>query len=126
MMRALEAVSHSPTPIDTVRSVMMRHSYPLRLEPLEVRETPAAAGTLDPTFGTGGAVVLTNSFFGGDSAVDSLGRVVVVGRTGSLIGTGDFAVLRLNPNGTPDPTFGTNGLVTVDFGTDDHPSGVAI
>jgi hypothetical protein len=27
-----------------------------------------------------------------------------------------FALVRLEPDGSPDPTFGTNGVVTTDFG----------
>lgn len=64
---------------------------------------------LDPKFGTGGIAPL--GFTGDDVAVDSAGRTVVVGGLNL-----DFAVLRLNPNGTPDTRFGTNGLVTTDFG----------
>jgi uncharacterized delta-60 repeat protein len=68
-----------------------------------------STGMLDPKFGTGGIVPVGFTSF--DIAVDSAGRTVVAGDM-----RGDFAVLRLNPNGTPDGTFGSTGLVTTDFG----------
>ncbi|QDU18781.1 tandem-95 repeat protein [Urbifossiella limnaea] len=70
-----------------------------------------ANGTLDATgFGTGGVVRLT---FGSgvaagvlDAALQADGKVVLSG----FIGT-DFAVVRLNADGSPDATFGTGGVV---------------
>jgi uncharacterized delta-60 repeat protein len=81
---------------------------PSLFERLERRQL-MSTGMLDPKFGTGGNVPI--GFVRSDVAVDSAGRTVVLGGM-----AGDFALLRLNPNGTPDATFGTNGLVTTDFG----------
>jgi uncharacterized delta-60 repeat protein len=98
---------------------------PLFLEDLEPRETPAAAGVLDPTFGTGGY----SADLGGPAAavaVDAAGRMIVAG---SVAGPGghDFLVTRLNPDGTPDTTFGTGGEVAIDFGgADDTAAAVAL
>jgi uncharacterized delta-60 repeat protein len=86
-------------------------------------------GQLDTNFGDGGEI-LTN--FGGtpigagnDSAtavaVQRNGRIVVAGSavvTNSAnpnAGAVDFAVARYNPDGSPDTSFGTNGLVAFDF-----------
>jgi uncharacterized delta-60 repeat protein len=66
-------------------------------------------GTFDPTFGTAGRTPL--GFYTYDVAVDSLSRTVVVGAMGA-----DAAVMRLTAAGAPDPNFGSNGLVTIDFG----------
>ena len=85
-----------------------KRSAPARFELLEDRRL-MSAGTLDPSFGVGGKV--TTGLFGQDVAVDSNNRTIV---SGTL--NGNFAIKRLNPNGKPDTTFGTNGLVTTDFG----------
>ena len=78
----------------------------------------AADGDLDPSFGGTGIVVIG---WGAemhaaalDTAVQPDGRVVVVGY---VIGDGntDFAVARLLPDGSPDPDFGTSGLVRLPF-----------
>jgi uncharacterized delta-60 repeat protein len=82
-----------------------------------------AVGALDTTFnGTGKRAV----DFGGvgldelyDVAVQGDGKIVAVGSKGSTntySNGGDFAVVRLLDNGTPDPAFGTNGVRTFDFG----------
>ncbi len=85
----------------------------------------AQEGTLDPTFGTGG-LVLTD--FGGGSddrgyalAVQSNGRIVVAGTS-----SGNFAVARYLPSGALDPSFGTGGKATFDFGGTDQAYDVAI
>lgn len=86
-----------------------------------VQGTAPAAGTLDPTFGIGGRV--TTDFIGPnediaqDVLVQSDGRIVVAGstRTGEGIYHGDAALIRLNPDGTLDETFGVNGYVAADF-----------
>lgn len=82
-------------------------------------------GTLDPTFdGDGVAVVL---FGEGRNATASAvlvqpdGRIVVGGslRPASGFGGSDFALARLNPDGTPDATFGDGGRVVTDLGGND-------
>jgi uncharacterized delta-60 repeat protein len=78
-------------------------------------------GTLDPTFGTGGKVILD---FGGLGRFDEIralavrpgGRIVAAG-TAEAGGFGsDFALARFRSDGTLDPGFGTGGKVTTDFG----------
>jgi uncharacterized delta-60 repeat protein len=106
------------------------------VEHFEERTVPAGlptAGMLDPTFGTGGVVttnfgtVPTNSYA---QAVQVDGKIVVAGYSYQG-GTGqDFAVVRYNPDGSLDSSFGTGGQVTVDFGagysTDDQAYAVAV
>jgi uncharacterized delta-60 repeat protein len=79
----------------------------------------AAAGNLDPSFGTGGHV--TTDFSGSGSfdigeaiAVQQDGRSVVAGYTDAK-GTYDFALSRYNLDGSLDTTFGTGGLVETDL-----------
>jgi uncharacterized delta-60 repeat protein len=87
----------------------------------------AAPGDLDPTFGNGGIVI--TSFGGSDVAsavvVQPDGKLVVAGRT-NIAGNTVFALARYNANGGLDPTFGTGGLVTTDFGSTDQAFAVAL
>jgi uncharacterized delta-60 repeat protein len=74
-----------------------------------------AAGTLDPTFGAGGVVRPNfgngNNFSFSDAALAPNGDIVVSG-TIDEPGVGVFAaVARFLPNGSQDPSFGTNGVV---------------
>jgi uncharacterized delta-60 repeat protein len=87
----------------------------------------AAPGDLDPSFGTGGTLSFKPQ--GLDSLVNDVaiqpdGKIVLVG-----FASGDFAVVRLNPNGTPDPTFGNGGSVVenaVGTNSEDIADAVAI
>jgi uncharacterized delta-60 repeat protein len=79
-----------------------------------------AAGDLDQTFGRGGKV--TTDFNGTTDiayaiALQPDGKMVVAGITyaNNDYSDEDFAVVRYNPNGTRDTTFGVNGKVTTDF-----------
>jgi uncharacterized delta-60 repeat protein len=82
-------------------------------------------GSLDPTFGTGGMV--TTDFGGIDRgegvAIQTDGKIVAAG-SGGL--SDDFALARYNGDGSLDPTFGTGGKVTTDFGSSDRAYDVAI
>ncbi len=67
-------------------------------------------GNLDPTFGTGGIVAFPPRNLPGNSAeqivIQSDGKILV-----SLSSGGQVA--RLNPDGTLDETFGTDGIATI-------------
>jgi uncharacterized delta-60 repeat protein len=89
-------------------------------------------GSLDPTFGSGGVVSLPNP--AGTStqrdtramALQSDGKIVVVARWST---DGQFDLVRFNPDGTLDPTFGTGGEVLTTFpATNDqrYPSDVTV
>lgn len=72
-------------------------------------------GTPDTTFGTSGGKVVTNVLGGGSSVKTQFQNgvaqsIVVAGGAG-----GNFAVLRYSLNGTPDSTFGSNGVVYADI-----------
>jgi uncharacterized delta-60 repeat protein len=74
-------------------------------------------GGLDPGFGSGGIVNILNIVHGRSIAVQSDGKVVVVG-TSNLSGKGNktrLTVARFNANGTIDPSFGTSGRTVIDF-----------
>jgi uncharacterized delta-60 repeat protein len=89
----------------------------------------AAAGDLDPTFGTGGKVTtdIQGDFDKARAvAIQADGKIVVAGS--ALNGANiDFAVLRYNTDGSLDTTFGTGGKVlTPVLDSDDLALAVAI
>jgi len=82
-------------------------------------------GTLDTSFGTGGK--LTNDFSGASDmasavAVQPDGRIVVAGKTARR----KFTLVRYDSSGTLDPSFGTGGKVTTDFGLSDSAFSLAL
>ena len=92
----------------------------------------AAAGDLDPTFGTVGMVttdISRSTDIANAVAVQADGKLVVVGQTykNNDFSGEDFVVARYNPDGTLDTTFGTGGKVRTDFpGLAAVPSSVVI
>jgi len=92
------------------------------------RQSEAADGMLDATFGTGGKV--TTNFGGSERAsavaLQSDGKIVVAGFISSPLGD-DFAVSRHNANGSLDTSFDGDGKVTTDFlGFSDHAEAIAV
>ena len=86
----------------------------------------AQAGRLDPTFGTGGVFTdsageFDNTGTSGDAvALQSDGRIIAAGQFGFAAGA-----VRLNANGTLDSSFGTGGMVTINFpGSNNGPAQV--
>jgi uncharacterized delta-60 repeat protein len=68
-------------------------------------------GSPDPTFdGDGTATIDFPAVLVTGAALQLDGKIVVAGST-----NGRFAVARVNPNGSPDATFGIAGKATVDF-----------
>ena len=92
----------------------------------------AAAGDLDPTFGTGGTVMTDlnrSTDIANAVAIQADGKFVVVGQTykNNDFSTEDFVVTRYNTDGTLDNTFGRGGKVRTDFpGLAAVPSAVVI
>jgi uncharacterized delta-60 repeat protein len=86
-------------------------------------------GSLDNTFGTGGAVVIDGRL-GRGLALQPDGKLLLVGAS-TVLATSEFAMMRLNPDGTTDTAFGANGLVTTPVsnstsGTGDIAQAVAV
>lgn len=77
----------------------------------------AQAGSLDPTFGTGGIVTTPNTTTACGAVVNcaialqSDGRIVVAGGATQSNGAPEMAMARYNTNGSLDTTFGNGGLV---------------
>ncbi|MGH2947364.1 MAG: hypothetical protein ACRDPC_14120 [Solirubrobacteraceae bacterium] len=84
-------------------------------------------GSLDTTFdgdGTATIDVGSASDIANDAVLQPDGKIVVAGSMQAL--AGDFAVGRLNADGSPDTTFGTAGKATVDFGAAAFGNAVAL
>src|SRR5215471_8516496 len=84
----------------------------------------AAAGSLDPTFGSGGKVV---GSFGSpivvtNAALQSDGKIVVL-ISNDLT---NFALVRFLSNGSVDTSFGSGGVAQTIFGNFNFPGAVAI
>jgi uncharacterized delta-60 repeat protein len=77
-------------------------------------------GALDPTFGTGGTVTTDvgglHASDGYATALQSDGKIVVVGRASMPAGGYGLAVVRYNPDGSLDTGFGSGGIVTTQVG----------
>src|SRR5437764_794886 len=87
--------------------------------PLSSTRSAFAAFSLDPSYGSGGKVITS---FGDDASITALalqsdGKAVAVGYNTNG-GHHNWAIARYNTNGGLDTSFGTNGIVTQDFGHD--------
>ena len=95
-------------------------------------------GSLDPTFGQAGKVTATLG-----SSIASIeamglapdGKIIAAGFAGTIdkttgmpfpTSTEHFAVARFNPDGSLDPTFGTNGFTITPIGNNDSAFAMAI
>ncbi|HET6574463.1 MAG TPA: delta-60 repeat domain-containing protein [Fimbriiglobus sp.] len=95
-----------------------------------------ADGTLDTTFAGKGVttVVVSTGGFNADAAramaIQPDGRIVLAGYSDGNAFQYDFAVVRLNANGTPDTSFGGKGRATIGFdlggSNEDKALGVAL
>lgn len=87
-------------------------------------------GTLDNTFGNAGIV---NCNFGGiesytwGTALQADGKIVIAGTSiTDLSGNSGFGLLRLNPDGTIDETFGISGIVVTPLGLSSEGTDIEI
>lgn len=85
----------------------------------------AQDGILDPSFGNNGIVQTTSTQEASDMIIQPDNKIIVVGSIN--MGSVDMAVVRYNPDGSLDNSFGTNGIATVDFiGSNDAASSVVL
>ncbi|MEO6688256.1 MAG: hypothetical protein ABIS07_08145 [Dokdonella sp.] len=81
-----------------------------------------ASGQLDPLFGTGGKLVVNASgSANGASEAKALliqpdGKLLIAGYAFSAGGNGDFLLMRLNADGSPDSGFGSAGITRTPIG----------
>jgi uncharacterized delta-60 repeat protein len=87
----------------------------------------ASPGSLDPGFSGSGLLSLSVGDYGSAAlavARQTDGKLVLAGWATfkpNPEGATDFAVVRVSPDGTPDSTFSTDGIASVDFaGSDDY------
>lgn len=86
-------------------------------------------GSLDQSFGAGGKVVTVLGERGSEAHAIALqpdGRIVAAGVAYTGEEGTDFAVVRYNPNGTLDASFGSGGKVITDTGESDRAQAVVI
>jgi uncharacterized delta-60 repeat protein len=79
----------------------------------------AQPGLPDSSFGNAGRVIADIGATGeraNDVAIQPDGKIVVVGESYDVNGSGHSAVLRYNPNGTLDTTFNGDGKVVKSLG----------
>src|SRR5262249_44680494 len=74
-------------------------------------------GSVDTTFGEDGRVTTPTGKESWANAVvlHADGRFVTAGITGPTTGSGDFALVRYQPDAAVDATFGDGGVVTTSF-----------
>lgn len=78
-------------------------------------------GSLDTTFSGDGRLTfsLATEIRGNDLLIQGDGKIVIIGASDNTA----FAVVRLNPDGSPDLTFDTDGVVTTAVGTGEAQAG---
>lgn len=74
-----------------------------------------ASGALDPTFGSSGVSTLSPTAAAWGMVLQPDGAIVLAGQA-DYQNTQAYMAARLSPRGTLDPTFGTNGIVTIPIG----------
>lgn len=78
-------------------------------------------GTLDPGFGLDGLVTFdlnSHSQQAYTCGMQSDGKILIAGNTETnSFEDDDFTVMKFLPDGTPDNTFGTNGVAVFDYGS---------
>ncbi len=83
-----------------------------------------SSGALDGAFGTGGIVtvsLVTGTDYGSAAAIQNDGKIVIAGSS-----LNDFALVRLNSNGSLDTDFDSDGKVTTSIETHNYACGVAV
>jgi uncharacterized delta-60 repeat protein len=87
-------------------------------------------GDLDTSFGPGGTIRPSIYFDdeAHDVAIQSDGKIVVAGKTSTVASypLHEFALIRLRPDGSFDPTFGIGGKLTTNFPADAQAASIAI
>jgi uncharacterized delta-60 repeat protein len=110
---------------DSRRWTLSRRFLVAALEVLERRQllSGSAAGAIDPSFGQHGIASIsiptanyTNAL---DMAIQADGKILVAGSAELTSGDQDIALARFNADGSPDESFGTDGVVLTDFSAPD-------
>jgi uncharacterized delta-60 repeat protein len=108
-----------------------RASVAPRVEALEDR-TLMSAGTLDGSFGASGKVLSDFALTGNTAhatALQTIGgatKILVAGSIVSGATVGDVLLMRFNPDGSRDQTFGFQGVVVTDLGGNDEARALVV
>ena len=88
----------------------------------------STGGVLDSTFDSDGiaSVAISDESCAMDVYVYSTGQILAAGYTDPAAGLPDFAAVRFNANGSPDSSFDSDGIVTVDIDSDSGDQAVAV
>jgi uncharacterized delta-60 repeat protein len=81
-----------------------------------------AAGSLDPTFGTGGKVLTDLGDNSAGAQIQAVASAAALQSNGDIVVSGNFGLVRYLPSGKLDTSFGTKGLAT----TTGRAAGLAI
>jgi uncharacterized delta-60 repeat protein len=71
-----------------------------------------AAGSLDPTFGTGGKVLTDLGDNSAGAQIQAVASAAALQSNGDIVVSGNFGLVRYLPSGKLDTSFGTHGLAT--------------
>lgn len=87
-----------------------------------------ADGHLDPSFGTGGRLVVETgrSGFAETALVQPNGKILILGNAGLNDGNADLVVARVDTNGQLDPTFDGDGFRVMNFSRRDFPGSMVL
>jgi uncharacterized delta-60 repeat protein len=87
-------------------------------------------GRRDPSFGYRGIKLIpfeTSNLFGNNAILQPDGKIIIIGSLQTTNYEFDFAIVRLNSDGSLDKTFGRDGKVITDFGgNNDFAYGIAL
>jgi uncharacterized delta-60 repeat protein len=89
----------------------------------------AAPGDLDPSFGAGGVITteVGRDDYGRDVVVDAAGRTIVLGHSETFtVDQSSIAIARYTKAGMPDASFGGDGLVVLNLGSQTLDFGKAV
>jgi uncharacterized delta-60 repeat protein len=87
-----------------------------------------ASGTLDTTFDVDGmnyATSFVSNYVFYDAAIQSDGKILTVSRFFTTPST-NYRIRRFNSNGSIDTTFGVNGTLFYDLGSDEYPAAIEV
>jgi len=96
---------------------------------LASRALASPGGELDPTFGDHGRIIYqgADSTFSGTAYLQPTdGKLLFAGTHSRGMGGSDFAVLRVNSDGSADQAFGTLGIVIIELSNDANATKVAV
>lgn len=103
------------TSVEQIRAIAVLNDGSILTDGQNALVKYTANGSLDPSFANGGILIHNLNIY--SMLVQPDGKIVSAGYSWDNATGMDFVVLRYLSNGAPDLSFGTNGVVRVDFGS---------